>query len=248
MEPNKPRSRALEAFTAADGRAGILVDFDGSLSPIVARPELAQIREGARDALARLVGRYAVVAVVSGRTRAELEGLIGVPGVRLAALYGIEDETGLPDGLEDRVRAIAAAFPGVRIEPKGGAIAVHFRGASDPAAAEAELSSALAPIAEEAGMELIEGKKVLELVPAGRPLKGGAVEAIVADTELDAVLYAGDDVADLRAFAVLDRLAAEGKATVKVAVHGPETPAALASSADLVVDGPAGLVGLLRRL
>ena len=54
MESSKPR--ALAAFAAAEGRSGILVDFDGSLSPIVARPELAQIREGARDALARLVG------------------------------------------------------------------------------------------------------------------------------------------------------------------------------------------------
>lgn len=248
MDPTKSRPRALEAFASADGRAGILLDFDGSLSPIVARPELAQIREGARDALARLVARYAVVAVVSGRTRAELEELIGVPGVRLAALYGIEDEATLPEGLEDRVREIAAAIPGVRIEPKGGAIAAHFRAASDPAAAEAALAEALGPIASEAGMELIEGKKVLELVPGGRPLKGGAVEAIVTDAALDAVLYAGDDVADLRAFEVLDRFGELGLVTLKVAVHGPETPAALRTAADIVVDGPAGLVGLLRRL
>jgi trehalose 6-phosphate phosphatase len=246
MESSKPR--ALAAFAAAEGRAGILVDFDGSLSPIVARPELAQIREGARDALARLAGRYAVVAVVSGRTRAELETLIGVPGVTLAALYGIEDDTTLPQGLEDRVRAIAATIPGIRVEPKGGSIATHYRGASDPEAAEAALAEALAPIAAESGMELIEGKKVLELVPAGRPLKGGAVERIVADAALDAVLYAGDDQADLKAFEVLDRLAADGLVTVKVAVHGPETPAALTATADVVVDGPAGLVGLLRRL
>lgn len=246
MESSKPR--ALAAFDAAEGRVGVLVDFDGSLSPIVARPELAQIREGARDALARLVDRFAVVAVVSGRTRAELETLIGVPGVRLAALYGIGDDTTLPGGLEDRVRAIASEIPGIRVEHKGGSIAAHYRGASDPSAAEAVLASALAEIAAESGMELIEGKKVLELVPAGRPLKGGAVEQIVVDSALDAVLYAGDDRADLKAFEVLDRLAAEGLVTVKVAVHGPETPAALTAAADVVVDGPAGLVGLLRRL
>jgi trehalose 6-phosphate phosphatase len=246
MESSKPR--ALTAFAAVEGRAGILVDFDGTLSPIVARPELAQIREGARDALARLVGRYAVVAVVSGRTRADLETLIGVPGVRLAALYGIEDDTTLPDGLEDRVRAIASGIPGIRLEHKGGSIAAHFRGASDPEAAEAALASALAPLAAEAGMELIGGKKVLELVPAGRPLKGGAVERIAEDAGLDAVLYAGDDQADLKAFEVLDRLSAAGLVTVKVAVHGPETPSALRPAAEVVVDGPAGLVGLLRRL
>ncbi|MEO8477610.1 MAG: trehalose-phosphatase [Actinomycetota bacterium] len=243
-----PRPRALEAFAAVEGRVGILVDFDGSLSPIVARPELAQIREGARDALARLALRYAVVAVVSGRTRRELEDLIGVPGVRLAALYGIEDEAMLPEGLEQRVSEIVSAIAGVRVEPKGGSIAAHYRATSDPSDAEARLAELLAPIAAEAGMELIAGKKVLELVPAGRPLKGGAVAAIVAEAELEAVLYAGDDLADLRAFETLDQLADKGIVTVKVAVHGPETPPALTAAADLVVDGPAGLVGLLRRL
>jgi len=248
MDRSTQRARALETFVSSEGRRGVLVDFDGSLSPIVARPELAQIRDGARDALSRLVGRYAVVAVVSGRTRPELEELIGVPGVRLAALYGMEDESILPEGLEDRVRAIVAGIPGVRVEPKGGSIAAHYRAASDPVAAEAALSEALAPVAEETGLELLAGKKVLELVPAGRPLKGGAVDAIVAQAGLDAVLYAGDDLADLRAFEVLDRLATEGLVTVKVAVHGPETPPALTASAHVVVDGPAGLVGLLRRL
>ena len=64
---------ALRAFADRDGRAGVLLDFDGTLSPIVARPELAKIRDGARDAIARLVERLAVVAVISGRTPAELE-------------------------------------------------------------------------------------------------------------------------------------------------------------------------------
>ena len=58
----------LSSFRSHEGRAGVLLDFDGTLSPIVARPELARIRDGARDAIARLVGRYAVVAIVSGRT------------------------------------------------------------------------------------------------------------------------------------------------------------------------------------
>jgi len=58
---------ALRAFTTRDGRAGVLLDFDGTLSPIVARPELAKIRDGARDAIARLVERLAIVAVISGQ-------------------------------------------------------------------------------------------------------------------------------------------------------------------------------------
>jgi trehalose 6-phosphate phosphatase len=241
---------ALREFVGRDVRSGVLLDFDGTLSPIVARPELAKIRDGARDAIARLVDRVAIVAVISGRTPAELEGLVGVPGVVLAGLYGLGEEAiNLPAGVADQVAGVASTVPGTRVESKGASIAVHFRGADDPDEARARLAPALEAIALESGLALIAGKKVWELVPGGRPLKDGAVERIVSEGGgLEAVLYAGDDVADLRAFEALDRLAEKGLATLKVAVHGPETPAALTASADVVVDGPAGLVGLLRRL
>jgi trehalose 6-phosphate phosphatase len=240
---------ALRAFSTRDGRAGVLLDFDGTLSPIVARPELAKIRDGARDAIARLVERLAIVAVISGRTPAELEELVAVPGVVLAGLYGLgEDAITLPAGVADQVAGIAATVPGTRVESKGASIAVHFRGADDPDDARGRLAPALEAVALDSGMALIAGKKVWELVPGGRPLKEGAVERIVTEARLDAVLYAGDDVADQRAFEALDRLAAAGLTTLKVAVHGPETPPLLAGSADIVVDGPAGLVSLLRRI
>jgi trehalose 6-phosphate phosphatase len=243
------REPHLLAFQRAEGRVGVVLDFDGTLSPIVARPELAKIRDGAREAIARLVGRYAVVAVVSGRTPAQLRELIGIEGVLLAGLYGMGDDMGdLAPSVVTEVIDAAARVPGSRVERKGGSIAVHFRAADDPRAAEALLHGLLGPIARDAGLEVIGGKKVLELLPAGRPLKGGAVERIAKDADLDAVLYAGDDLADVRAFAALDRLAADGALTVKVAVHGSETPVELTDAADVVVDGPAGLVGLLRRL
>jgi trehalose 6-phosphate phosphatase len=248
---HEPHLRAFQqaAGQQAVGRAGVLLDFDGTLSPIVARPELAKIRDGAREAIARLVGRYAVVAVVSGRTPAQLRELVGIEGVVLAGLYGLGEESGdLAMSLVIAVTDAAARVPGTRVERKGGSIAVHFRGADDPRAAEALLHGLLGPIAREAGLEVIGGKMVLELVPAGLPLKEGAVERIVDEAQLDAVLYAGDDLADVRAFAALDRLAASGAITVKVAVHGSETPSQLTDAADVVVDGPAGLVGLLRRL
>jgi trehalose 6-phosphate phosphatase len=97
-------------------------------------------------------------------------------------------------------------------------------------------------------MELIEGKMVLELVPPDRPLKGGVVERLVRSHGLEAVLYAGDDVADLDAFTTLERLGRSGVVAIRVAVLGPETPPALAVAADVGVDGPAGLVELLTSL
>ncbi len=248
---HEPHLRAFQRAAGEPdaGRAGVLLDFDGTLSPIVARPELAMMRDGARAAIGRLVDRYAVVAIVSGRTPAQLRDLVGIDGVLLAGLYGLGDETGdLAMSLVTAVTDATARVPGTRVERKGGSIAVHFRGADDPRAAEALLHGLLGPIARDAELEIIGGKKVLELVPAGTPLKEGAVERIVEEARLDAVLYAGDDLADVRAFAALDRLAAGGAVTVKVAVHGSETPTELTDAADVIVDGPAGLVGLLRRL
>jgi trehalose-phosphatase len=83
---------------------------------------------------------------------------------------------------------------------------------------------ALQPVATESGLEVIQGKMVIELVPRGRPMKGGALERIAGEHELQAVLYAGDDHADLDAFEALDRLAASGAQVVRVAVRGRETP------------------------
>ena len=83
----------------------------------------------------------------------------------------------------------------------------------------------------------------IELVPAGRPLKEGAVERIVEEARLDAVLYAGDDVADIRAFEALDRLAERAaRARSRSPCTGGRRPTALSDAADVVVDGPAGLV------
>ena len=239
----------IDALREHAARAGILLDFDGSLAPIVARPELAAPAPGAREVLAGLVRAYAVVAVVTGRRAEEVAELLSVPGVRYEGLYGLE--VAAPDllvALLPPVERAAASVPEAWVEDKGASIAVHYRQAPDPVAARAALRSALEPVAADAGMTIVDGKMVLEVVPSDRPLKGGVVERIVGGAELTAVLYAGDDVADLEAFAALDRLAEGGLTTVKVAVRGEETPPALVHAADRVVEGPDGLVTLLRSL
>jgi trehalose 6-phosphate phosphatase len=229
--------------------AGIFLDFDGSLSAIVARPEDAQPVEGAREALAALVGRFRVVAVISGRRSEEVAELLNVPGLRYFGLYGMEEAA--PDLMAvvaPRIQAAAEAVPEAWVEDKGASIAVHYRQARDPPRARAELVAALAEVASSAGLEVVEGKMVVELVPAGRPRKGGAVERLVGENQLSAALFAGDDVADLDAFRAMDGLAEKGLLAVKVAVRGEETLGDLQDAADVVVDGPEGLVELLGQL
>ena len=239
----------LEPLTRDPARSAILLDFDGTLSEIVARPELAGPVEGAREAVAAVATRFGLVAVISGRRTDDVASLLGVPGIRYAGQYGLgEGSAAVPAAIRDVATAAAEQVPGAWVEDKGSSVAVHYRQAPDPARARALIGDALAPLAPNAGLELIEGKRVMELVPAGRPRKGGVVKALVHGAGSRAAMYAGDDLADLEAYEALDRLRQEGVDTVKVAVRGQESWPELLAAADVVLDGPRDLVNLLGEL
>ncbi|MGZ4151365.1 MAG: trehalose-phosphatase [Actinomycetota bacterium] len=227
----------------------MLLDFDGSLSAIVERPDLAVAAPGAVDVLAALVERFRVVAIVSGRRSEELASLLRVDGLAFFGLYGMEGAApDIADAIAPLVERAAAAIPGARVEHKISSVAVHYRQSVDPALARDALLPALEDVAASNGLAVLEGKMVLELVPAGRPRKAGAVERILGEYALDAALFAGDDVADLEAFDALDEARERGVDAVKVAVRSAEAPVVLLERADVVVEGPMGLVELLRQL
>lgn len=200
--------------------------------------------------LSRLAGRYRLVALVSGRPADEVRRMVPVPGIEVFGLYGIPD--GPPDPsvgrARDEVEAAARRIRGAWVEDKRISLALHYRAAEDVEEAGRELSEALRPVADRLGLKLMPGKMVIELVPPDTPGKGAVILAERASRDLQACLYAGDDVADLHAFAVLDQLRTEGVLTVKVAVRSAETPEELTSKADIVVERPAGLVELLSDL
>lgn len=247
----------LDELATRAGSSGVFLDYDGTLSEIAPTPAEAVALPGATEVLDDLAERFRVVAVVSGRRLSELEHSLGHPkGVRLFGLYGLEGEEGGDDPIGAGARAVeevlprvlelAAGINGAMVEPKGSNLAVHYRLARDREAARAALLSELEPLARASGLELIEGKRVLELVPAAAPTKGDLIAR--EGRGLEGVLFAGDDAADLDAFAAVDRLAADGAHAMKVAVRTAETPAQLLRSADLVVEGPAGLLEALRSL
>ena len=128
---------------------------------------------------------------------------------------------------------------------------MHFRNAADPDAAGAALRGPLEAIATAHGFRVLAGKRVWELAPADAGGKGEAVQRLLEELRPSAVVYAGDDVADLEAFEALDRYAAATPGSVavrKVAVLGDETPVALREAADVVVEGPLALLEMLRGL
>ena len=246
----------LEELTRHATVTGVFLDFDGTLSEIAPTPEDARAVEGLGPVLEQLVARYRVVAVVSGRPAAQVAALVGVP-VRFFGLYGLEDERGLTADAERLAAAVeeavpeveraAAYVPGARVERKGLSVAVHYRGVPEPEAARRVLLERLGAVVRARDLEVMEGKRVVELAAGPRPSKGDVIRRVTRAEGLRYLLFAGDDLADLDAFDAVDGLASEGFRGIRVAVRSAETPDRLVERADLVVDGPRGLLDLLSK-
>jgi len=231
----------LARLTESPTQGAILLDVDGTLAPIVARPELAAVPEEARAELRRLVGRYGLVACVSGRTGLDAARLVGVDGIAYVGVHGLELS---PEAESWRgpLREFAASVPWP-VEDKGLAIVFHYRGAEDEEAAVGELRS-VAARATALGLDAQFGRKVLEVRPPVHADKGTAVRALLEERDLRRALYAGDDTTDLDAFRGLDGL----DVSIRVAIASPEGPPELREAADLVLGGTEELLELLRGL
>jgi trehalose 6-phosphate phosphatase len=259
-EPTTDSGRAgLAALLADPARALLGLDFDGTLAPIVPDPDAARAHPGVPAALSRLAGHGVRIAVVTGRPAAkavEYAGIADVTGLVVLGHYGLErweaGELMTPDGLDavDEVRrrlpsvlAGAGAPDGTYVEDKGAAVAVHTRRTDDPASSFDALREPLATLAEEVGLVLEPGRFVLELRPEGGD-KGDALRTLVGERAPSVVVFVGDDLGDLAAYDAVDRLRTEGTPGLLVCSGSTEVTA-LADRADLVVDGPDGVVELL---
>lgn len=240
----------------------IALDFDGTLAPIVDDPDAARPTAGAVEVLVRLARLGSQIAIVTGRPVQQVIDvgrLDRVPRLLVEGIYGAQRWA---DGHLDTVsepaamRAARAELPitldaagdaaaGVRIEDKGLSLVVHARGTARPEALDA-IAGPVGDLARRLGLELHRGRQVLELRLPGHD-KATALRRVVAATEPRAVVYAGDDVGDLPAFAVVDELRRDGRSGWTIAVASAEAPAVV-GTADVQVDSPAGLVALLDRL
>jgi trehalose 6-phosphate phosphatase len=252
----------LAALLRAPSLALIALDFDGTLSPIVDDPAAARAHPGAVDALRRLTPLAGTVAVITGRaakTAVELGGLDQVPGLLVLGQYGRqrwESGTLTSPPAPPGVAAAREQLPGVLTgagapgsvwtEDKGDALAVHTRRAPEPQQALERLRGPLADLAERTGLAVEPGRMVIELRPPGSD-KGQALEALARERSAAAVMYCGDDLGDEPAFRAVADLRAEGTPGLAVCSGSTEVTR-LAELADLVVDGPGGVVELLNAL
>jgi trehalose 6-phosphate phosphatase len=232
----------VAAIAAEPAAAALFLDVDGVLAPIVAHREDAAVPAETSRELERLVGRYGLVACVTGRTGAFAREIVGVDGVRYVGQHGLELE---PEAAAyaERIHAFARATGWDDLELKPYTAAFHYRNAPDRDEARERLEEIAAAALRE-GLRPRWGRFVLEIVPPVDASKGTAVRALLDESGLDRALYAGDDVTDLDGFRALDGL----DVAVRVAVVSDDGPSELGTLADLRLGSTGAFLELLRRL
>ncbi|HEV8663430.1 MAG TPA: trehalose-phosphatase, partial [Candidatus Methylomirabilis sp.] len=182
VAPHPGGLRSLQARLGAELEAGagllLVLDFDGTLAPIVSRPEAARLAPAVRKTLARLAAASRVgLAILSGRSLPDLKRRVGLRGIVYGGCHGLEIRgPGLrfrhPQAsvLRRRIRAAAAVltrdipeFPGAHLESKGLALAVHYRGLSP--SRRTALHRWVKGVAARAALAILPGKQVWDLVP-----------------------------------------------------------------------------------
>jgi len=258
-------TEAIAPLRADPRRAGVLLDIDGVLAPIVRHADDAHVPEPTRVPLVAVAKRYGLVACVSGRQATTARRIVSLGSITYVGNHGAEMLRGGSSKVEldpevakwaPRIRAFAdESFTDVlrrlrvRAEDKDVIRAFHWRGAPDEEAAEAAVRG-IAERAEGAGLVTHWGRKVLEIRPPVELNKGRGVRRLIEETPIAVAAYVGDDTTDLDAFAALRALVEEKQLehALCVGVRSDETPAELEAQADLLVDGPRGVRALLSAL
>lgn len=209
----------IEAL-AAGSDAGLVMDFDGVLSPITDDPTLSELLPGTDELLESLAEKLSTVALLSGRPVSFLAERATIRGVDLYGSYGLEHLAGrgidvLPEAqkwmpaVEAATRALHGELDdveGIYVEDKSLAVAVHWRRAPDRQAAERMILPLVERIIDAQGLRREPGKYVEELRMPLDEDKGTALRRIISSNTLRTVAYAGDDRGDLPAFATAQSL------------------------------------------
>ncbi|HEU5419082.1 MAG TPA: trehalose-phosphatase [Streptosporangiaceae bacterium] len=245
-------------------RTALCLDYDGTLTPIVADPAQARPEPGLLPVLASLARRLGYTAVISGRPVSFLREQLPVPGLRLLGLYGAEELVRdevivLPEiaGYQGVIAEVtgelrrhpAVAESGAHIEDKRFSAVLHLRRVADPQAWTDRLAQAARQVADAHGLAVVTGKMVWEIKPPVAVDKGSAVRRIATHLQAAAMIVVGDDEGDIPAFQAAGELSAAGKLrSLCVAVSSAEVPPRLVNLADLTIAGPEEVPGLLSQL
>ena len=200
--------------------ASLFLDFDGTLVDIAPTPDAVLVSQELTALLARLrQGLDRRVAILTGRSAAEIDHLLGLTALAVGGHHGLETRTGgqtyttieRPDALDSVVselRLLERDYPGVLVEDKPLGVALHYRQAPD---AEEACRRAVEDIARRTGLEVQPGKMVFELKPQGAN-KGDALRAMMAEPPFAGTMpiVLGDDLTDEPAFVAAQEMGGSG--------------------------------------
>lgn len=205
-----------------DSNLLLLLDYDGTLTPIVDRPQDAVLSEDTRKTLVELSRIYSI-GIISGRSMADIKKMVGIEGIYYSGNHGFElsgpnveltkEEAGQARTAISEICAVmkarSARFEGMIVEDKGITASVHYRMVEEEKVQELKelFNELVAPSVKDGKIKITRGKKVLEIRPNVDWDKGRAVEWMVdvVSKERGEVypVYVGDDVTDEDAFLVL---------------------------------------------
>lgn len=248
----------------------LLCDVDGTLAALAPTPEEVTLLPGVAQLLTRALTCFDLVAVISGRSAADVRALVGVPGVLYIGNHGFErleinaarghmDETlTIVQAAVPYIAAIEAAldilkvrleplFPGILFEPKGVTASIHVRLTANPELAASAVYAMARQVARAHGLRVTLGKLVVELRPPVAVDKGVAVAELVAAHGFGSAVYLGDDSTDVDAFRALRQLSNEHICQgISVAVLNNEAPPELSAEADIALASIALVPAFLR--
>lgn len=232
------RLAAVETF-------GLVCDLDGTLAPIVERPEDAAITPRNRGLLAELAKQLPLIALVSGRAAADLQARVGLEGLVYVGNHGLERWEGgqvalMPEAAKYRgalEAATAAIQPlleeGNQLEDKGATVSLHYRRHALPEDYAKRIRDDLARIVQTHGLTLSTGRMVFEIKPPLEVNKGTALGDLIQDYMLEAALFIGDDITDLAAIKAAQQLRQGGECDAwGVAVQSVGAPEEVLATAD----------------
>lgn len=242
-------------------RVGLISDMDGTLSPIVPRPEDAAPSSRNRDLLAALYEKLSLVAVVSGRSAMDVRERVDLPQLVYAGNHGLErwQDDGVQvaaavrpylDAVQAARHALQPDLPeGAWIEDKQATLSLHYRGAANTQQAAEMLLPIVQQVAEAQGLRWFQGRMIYELRPPLDMNKGSIFKELVEEYRLDAAIFVGDDTTDADALRMARRLREDGTCySLAIGVESDDTPAVVLESSDVLVAGVTGVEDALEWL
>lgn len=231
--------KELEEFKL-DRETAVITDIDGTISDIAPTPAEAVVKPSMRDELVKLMNKFRLVAVISGRSVLNAKNMVGVEGLLYVGNHGLES---LKDGKKLMVPGAAEylilmkeignelkkgklpKINGLRFEDKGVCLSIHYRGCKNPEDVRKTILETVHDLPQGEKLKVSEGRMLVECKPLIGYDKGVILENIIERHQLEKVIYLGDDITDLDAFKTLKKLENEGRVRgASVLVFSHEIP------------------------